>query len=142
MLTSADVVQLDLGVPVGSEVGFRHAAIVVTAREVPDQQPSVIQVVPLTSNTRELRTEVTIAAATSGLDYESKAQCQHVRSVSAARVAARHGDVGPSTSVGSGRCWACCWTSLPSLAAQAGAKPEATRLGTSWLATAGEKRNP
>ena len=34
MLTSGDVIDLDLGSPAGSEAGFKHPAIVVTAQQV------------------------------------------------------------------------------------------------------------
>lgn len=39
MLTSGDVVELDLGAPEGREAGFRHPAIVVTAQGVLDADP-------------------------------------------------------------------------------------------------------
>ena len=45
MLTSGDVVDLDLGVPSGREAGFLHPVVVVTAQEVLDESASVIQVV-------------------------------------------------------------------------------------------------
>ena len=49
MLTSGDVVELDLGAPAGREAGFRHPAIVVTAQRILDAAPTVVHVVPLTS---------------------------------------------------------------------------------------------
>ncbi len=52
MLTSGDVVELDLGVSTGREAGFRHLVLVVTAQRVLDREPSVVQVVPLTSTVR------------------------------------------------------------------------------------------
>ena len=54
MLTSGDVVDLDLGTPAGREAGFRHPAVVVTAQRVLDAEPSVVQVVPLTTTVRGL----------------------------------------------------------------------------------------
>ena len=57
MLTSGDVVELDLGSPAGREAGFRHPAIVVTAQRVLDAEPSVVQVVPLTSTLRGFSSE-------------------------------------------------------------------------------------
>jgi len=47
MLTSGDVVDLDLGLPAGQEAGFRHPVVVVTAQEILDESANVIQVVPL-----------------------------------------------------------------------------------------------
>lgn len=60
MLTPGDVVQLDLGMPSGSEAGLRRPAIVVTARRVLRGEPNVIQVVPLTRTIRQSSAEVII----------------------------------------------------------------------------------
>lgn len=98
MLTSGDIVQLDLGVPAGREAGFRHPAVVVTAQRILDASPSVIQVVPLTTADRGFTSEVLIDPdRTNGLDVSSSAQCQHVRAVSVGRVDDTTGNVGPVT---------------------------------------------
>ncbi len=60
MLTSGDIVELDLGVPSGREAGFRHPAVAVTAQRILDASPSVIQVVPLTTTIRGFRSEIEI----------------------------------------------------------------------------------
>ena len=97
MLTSGDVVDLDLGNPEGSEAGFRHPAIVVTAQRVLDAEPTVVQVVPLTSTRRPYEAEVVVDAdAENGLDHTSSAQCQHVRAVSRRRMLEIRGNVGPA----------------------------------------------
>ena len=97
MLTSGDVVALDLGLPEGREAGFRHPAVVVTAQRILDAQPSVIQVVPLTTTTRQFASEITIEPdIENGLRHRSAAQCQHVRAVSIARVEQVRGNVGPT----------------------------------------------
>ena len=62
MLTSGDVLDLDLGVPAGREAGFRHPVIVVTAQEILDESANVIQVVPLTSGIREFGAEIVVKA--------------------------------------------------------------------------------
>ena len=62
MLTSGDVVDLDLGLPAGREAGFRHPAVVVTAQRVLDAEPSVVQVVPVTSTLRGFESEVELEA--------------------------------------------------------------------------------
>ncbi len=46
MLTPGDVVDLDLGMPSGSEAGLRRPAVVVTAARVLSGGPNVVQVVP------------------------------------------------------------------------------------------------
>jgi mRNA interferase MazF len=95
MLTSGDVVDLDLGAPTGSEAGFRRPAVVVSAQRVLDAAPSVVHVVPLTSALRGLASEVEIDAdAANGLDVPSAAQCQHIRAVASRRVDHTRGNVG------------------------------------------------
>lgn len=95
MLTSGDVVDLDFGLPAGREAGFRHPAVVVTAQRVLDAEPSVVQVVPVTSNVRGFGVEVELDAdAESGLERPSVAQCQHVRAVSSGRIENIRGNVG------------------------------------------------
>ena len=95
MLTSGDVVDLDRGPPTGREAGFRHPAVVVTAQRVLDADPSVVQVVPLTTTIREFASEVVIDPdAVNGLSARSAAQCQHVSAVSTARTDDVRGNVG------------------------------------------------
>lgn len=98
MLTSGDVVELDLGSPRGREAGLRRPVVVVTAQEVLDESANVIHVVPLTSTIRGFGSEVEIPAdADNGLSSDSAAQCQHVRSVSVQRVEDVSGNVGGAT---------------------------------------------
>ncbi len=95
MLTSGDIVDLDLGAPTGREAGFRHPAVVVTAQRILDAQPTVIQVVPLTTTIRDFASEITIEPdPTNGLEERSAAQCQHIRAVSTARADTIRGNVG------------------------------------------------
>jgi len=96
MLTPGDIVELDLGAPIGSEAGLRRPAVVVTAGRVLRGGPNVVQVVPLTRTFRQSSTEVTIDPdAGNGLAARSSAQCQHVRSIATARIHERTGNVGP-----------------------------------------------
>ncbi|MDA8302701.1 MAG: type II toxin-antitoxin system PemK/MazF family toxin [Actinomycetota bacterium] len=98
MLTSGDVIDLDLGLPEGEEAGFRHPAVVVTAQRILNAEPSVVQVVPLTSTLRGFYSEVTVEPdGHNGLEVGSAAQCQHLRAVSPARVVAARGNVGLAT---------------------------------------------
>lgn len=97
MPTSGDIVDLDLGTPEGREAGFRHTAVVVTARRILDARPSVIQVVPLTTTIRRFASEITITRDdANGLQQDSAAQCQHLRAVSTGRVEQVRGNVGPT----------------------------------------------
>lgn len=98
MLTSGDVVDLDLGSPTGREGDRRRPVVVVTAQEVLDESANVVQVVPLTSTLRSFGSEVEIQADEhNGLDANSAAQCQHIRSVSVDRVESVRGNVGAAT---------------------------------------------
>lgn len=96
MLTPGDVVELDLGMPAGSEAGLRRRAVVVTAARVLRGGPNVVQVVPLTRTIRHSGAEVVIEPdAGNGLEARSSAQCQHVRSVATGRIHDRTGNIGP-----------------------------------------------
>ncbi|MDQ2756747.1 MAG: type II toxin-antitoxin system PemK/MazF family toxin [Actinomycetota bacterium] len=96
MLTPGDVVELDLGMPAGSEAGLRRPAIVVTAARILRGGPNVVQVVPLTQTIRPSSTEVLIDPdEVNRLVARSSAQCQHVRSVATTRIQERTGNVGP-----------------------------------------------
>lgn len=95
MLNSGDIVDVDLGTQVGSEAGLRRPAVVVTAAGVLRGEPNVVHVVPLTRTIRSSGAEVYIEPDTHNqLSAPSAAQCQHVRSVSSARLAATTGAVG------------------------------------------------
>ena len=95
MLTSGDVI--DLGLPEGREAGFRHPAVLVTAQRILDAQPTVMQVVPLTTTIRGFASEITIEPDdVNGLQQRSAAQCQHIRAVSTRRVEQVRGNTGPA----------------------------------------------
>lgn len=97
MLTSGDIVELDLGIPLGREAGFRHPAVVVTAQRILEGSPGVIQVVPLTSTVRQFGSEVLIEPDKNNrLASSSAAQCQHIRAVASGRVDEVGGNVGPA----------------------------------------------
>ena len=87
MLTSGDVVDLDLGLPQGREAGIRHPVVVVSAQRILSAWPSVVYVVPLTSTVRGFHSEITTEPDThNGLTVRCAAQCQHLRSVSTGRI--------------------------------------------------------
>lgn len=97
MLSSGDVVDLDLGLPEGREAGFVHPAVVVTAQRILDASPSVVHVVPLTSTLRGFPSEVVVEPEpANGLSGASAAQSQHLRAVSPSRLVATRGNVGPA----------------------------------------------
>lgn len=93
-MKAGDVVDVDFGVPVGSEPGFVRPAIVVTADLILEARPRTVHVVPITSNTSQsLPTEVLVAAAR--LDRPSMAQCHLCTVVSTDRItSADRGGIG------------------------------------------------
>ncbi len=98
MLTSGDVVVLDLGSPTGRGAGLRRPAVVVAAKVILDESSNVFQVVPLTTTIRSFGSEVLISADESnGLNADSAAQCQDVRSISVDRVGSVSGNIGPAS---------------------------------------------
>lgn len=98
MLTPGDVVELDFGVPSGSESGLIRPAVVVTAARILRGSPNVVHVVPLTRTIRDSGAEVVIEPDEfNALTARSAAQCQHVRSVAVSRVGSHVGNVGSMT---------------------------------------------
>src|SRR5699024_12468955 len=96
-LTAGELINLELGDPVGSEAGLRRLAGVVTAQTILDGGPNVVQVIPLTRTIRDSGAEVTLQPdPQNGLDAPSAAQCQHIRSVATGRICHIAGNIGPS----------------------------------------------
>jgi mRNA interferase MazF len=84
-MRAGEIVDVDFGVPAGSEPGFRRPAIVVTADLILAASPRTVHVVPLTGNvSRSLPTEVPVD--TDGLDRPSAAQCHLCTVVSTERI--------------------------------------------------------
>jgi mRNA interferase MazF len=95
MLTSGDVVEVELGVPEGSEAGMTRPAVVVTAQAVLDAGSRIVHVVPLTRTLRGYASEIRIEPdGHNGLGTTSSAQCQHIRAVAISRVGSPRGNVG------------------------------------------------
>lgn len=96
-MRAGDVVEVDFGIPAGSEPGFVRPAVVVTADLILDANPRTVHVVPVTSNTsRSLPTEVMVSAT--GFDRTSAAQCHLCTVVSTQRVRADElGSIGAAS---------------------------------------------
>ncbi|MGH9896144.1 MAG: type II toxin-antitoxin system PemK/MazF family toxin [bacterium] len=96
---------VDLDPARGGEASKRRPAVIVS-NEGANATASrlgrgVVTVVPVTSNvSRVYRFQVLLPKAQSGLDRESKAQAEQVRSVSVDRVGDRVGSVPPSLMIG------------------------------------------
>ncbi|CAN5314040.1 type II toxin-antitoxin system PemK/MazF family toxin [soil metagenome] len=96
---AGDVVEVDFGMPAGSEPGFIRPAVVVTADLILAARPRTFHVVPITSNVeRSLPTEVPVSA--SGLVRPSVAQCHLCTVISGQRSAsADFGSIGAASLV-------------------------------------------
>lgn len=94
-----DVVSVDFGMPIGSEAGFRHPAVVVMADAFLRLRPTTVFVVPLTSTRRGFPSHVEIAADESnGLQQTSWALVEQLRAVAVERCGASLGNIGPVAS--------------------------------------------
>jgi mRNA interferase MazF len=84
-MRAGDVIEVDFGLPVGSEPGFKRPAVVVSAAVVLAHRPRTLHVVPVTSNmSRRYPTDVQIEAT--GLTRESVAQSHLCTVISTSRV--------------------------------------------------------
>lgn len=96
-----DIRWVDLDPVLGAESDKRRPAVVVSndgANAVANRLGrGVITVVPVTTNTARVHPfQVLLTAASTGLDRDSKAQAEQVRSVAVERVGERAGVLGPA----------------------------------------------
>ncbi len=93
-MQAGDLVEVDFGIPAGSEPGFRRPAVVITADAVLEAEPRTVHVVPVTTNVRrDFLAEVRLVD--SGLEHESAAQCHLCTVVSVERLGPTNGAIGP-----------------------------------------------
>ena len=92
-----DLVQVDFGMPIGSEAGFRRPAIILTADAFLRFRPTAVFAVPLTSTRRTFPSHIDIEPdAMNRLDTRSFAQVEQLRAVAIERCSAPFGNVGPA----------------------------------------------
>ncbi len=96
-----EIWQVDLDPARGSEANKRRPAVVVSNDRANAAATrlgrGVVTVVPVTSNVDTIYPfQVLLSAATSGLDVDSKAQAEQVRSVATQRLLRRLGQVSPT----------------------------------------------
>lgn len=90
-----DVYWVNLDPVVGSEVGKRRPVVVVQ-NEAANATSATVTVIPLSTSTgRVYPFQVRIPAGEAGLDHDSKALCEQIRTLSRSRVLARIGTLGP-----------------------------------------------
>ena len=88
----------DFGDPFPGEPAFHRPALIVGPREEFGPDMPYVFVVPLTTSQRALSVHVEVeASATSGLDADSYAQCELLRSVSRRRLVHRLGAIDRRT---------------------------------------------
>lgn len=96
-----EIWQVDLDPARGSEANKRRPAVIVSNDRANAAATrlgrGVVTVVPVTSNVDTIYPfQVLLSAATSGLDVDSKAQAEQVRSVATQRLLRRLGQVSPT----------------------------------------------
>ncbi len=90
-----DVYWVVLDPVVGSEIGRRRPAVVVQ-NDLANHSSPTVTVIPLTSNLgRVYPFQVRVPAGEGGLPVDSKALCEHIRTVSRGRLAERLGSLSP-----------------------------------------------
>ncbi len=94
-MRAGDLIEVDFGIPVGSEPGMKRYAIVLTADAVLEARPRTIHVVPTTGNLdRQLPTEFAIEGY--GLEYRSAVQTHLCTVISTDRITDHFDSVGVS----------------------------------------------
>jgi mRNA interferase MazF len=88
-----EVWDVDFGNPVGHEQGKQRPAVVVTANWFNQTRAELHFVVPISSTIRAIGTHYRIDAPSGGLDIDSEAMCEHLRSVSRNRFVRKRGDL-------------------------------------------------
>lgn len=92
-----DIVEVDFGLPIGSEAGLVRPGVVVTADAFLRFRPTTVFVVPLTTTARSFPSHVEIAVdATNGLQEASVGLVEQLRAVTVEHCQASGGNVGPS----------------------------------------------
>lgn len=86
---------VDFGEPVGREQAGHRPAVVVSADPLNESRADVVIVVPCTTAHRGLPSHIEIEPGVSGLDEESYAKCEDVKSISEQRFVTRLGAVNP-----------------------------------------------
>ena len=94
-LQRGDLVLVSLDPTVGSEANKTRPAVVVS-NDRANRTSTVVTVVPITSNTAHVYSfQVYLAREESGLDHDSKAQAEQVRSLDRGRVRRHLGQLPP-----------------------------------------------
>lgn len=94
-MNTGDIVEVDFGMPVGSEAGFRRPGIVVTADAFLRLRPTTVFLVPLTSTRRTFPSHIEIEAdRTNALQVTSYAPVEQLRAISVGRCGPPTGSVG------------------------------------------------
>lgn len=90
-----DIVDVDFGIPLGSEAGFRRPGVIVVADAFLRYRPTTVFVVPLTSTRRTFPSHVPIEPDPgNGLEQASYALVEQMRAVSVQRCIEHPGNVG------------------------------------------------
>ncbi len=92
-MQAGDLVEVDFGIPAGSEPGFRRPAVVITSDAVLEARPRTVHVVPVTTNVQRAYLS-DVRLDDSELQRDSVAQCHLCTVVSVERVGPPSGAIG------------------------------------------------
>lgn len=94
-MNAGDVVEVDFGMPIGSEAGFRRPGVIVTADDYLRLRPTTVFVVPLTTTRRAFPSHIEIEAdPTNRLRITSYAPVEQLRAIAVERCGSPTGNVG------------------------------------------------
>jgi mRNA-degrading endonuclease toxin of MazEF toxin-antitoxin module len=94
-VNAGDIVEVDFGLPVGSEAGFRRPGIIVMADGFLRLRPTTVFVVPLRSTRRTFPSHIKIEAdEVNRLSVTSYATVEQLRAIAVERCGPPTGNVG------------------------------------------------
>ena len=94
-VNAGDIVEVDFGMPMGSEAGYRRPGVVLTADAFLRLRPTTVFVVPLTSTRRSFPSHIEVEAdETNQLRVTSYAPAEQLRAVATERCGPPTGNVG------------------------------------------------
>lgn len=88
-----EVWDVDFGNPIGHEQGLKRPAVVVSADWFNETRAELHFVVPISKTLRGIGTHYRIDSPAGGLEVDSEAMCEHLRSVAIERFVKKRGEL-------------------------------------------------
>jgi mRNA interferase MazF len=93
LIWRGEIYDVELGVPTGHVATRVRPGVVVSADLINNGPGALVVVVPITSTRYGLRSHIALESGTSGLDHESFARCDQIRTISTKRLSHQRGRV-------------------------------------------------